>query len=83
MILFLERKDRLIFGRLVGEIFLYHKRYLEGHRVIKFAKVKAGELSDLLKTVNQGITVYEQLSRGLGNVKIVLEDALTGALHSL
>ena len=44
--------------------------------MVKLTKVKAGKLSDLLKSVYEGVTVYEELSRGLGNVKVVLEEAL-------
>ena len=46
--------------------------------MVELTKIKAGELSDLLKTVNEGVSVYEELSGRLGNVKVVLEEALYG-----
>ena len=46
--------------------------------MVELTKVKTGELSDLLKTVNKGVSMYEELSRGLGNVEIVLKEALHG-----
>ena len=72
----IEGRLLLKFSRLAGKILLNHKRNLEGYRVIKLAKIKAGELSYLLKSVYEGVTVYEELSRSLGNVKVVLEEAL-------
>ena len=50
------------FCGLVGEIFLYHKSNLKGNRVIKLAEIESCELSDLLKTVNESVAVYEKLS---------------------
>ena len=52
----------LEFSGLVGKIFLNHERNLEGYRVVKLTKVKAGELSDLLKTVYKSVSMYEELS---------------------
>ena len=46
--------------------------------MVKLAKIKAGKLSDLLKAVNKSISVHEELSRGLRDVKIVLKEALHG-----
>ena len=44
------------------KILLNHKGNLEGYCVVKFTKIKAGKLSDLLKTVNEGVSMYEELS---------------------
>ena len=56
----------LIFGSeldgLAGKIFLYHKRNLEGYRVIKFTQIKTGQLADLFKSVNESVSVYEKLT---------------------
>ena len=49
-------------GGLAGEILLDHKRYLEGYRMIELAKIEPRELSDLLKSVYEGISVNEELS---------------------
>ena len=68
----------LEFGGLTVEILLNHKSNLEGYSVVELTKIKAGELSDLLKTVNEGVSVYEELSGGFGNVEVVLEEALYG-----
>jgi hypothetical protein len=44
--------------------------------VLELAKIEACELSDLLKTVNERISVYKELSRSLGNVEVILEETL-------
>ena len=49
-------------GGLAGKVLLDHKRNLEGYGVLEFTKVKSCELSDLLKTVDQSVTVNEELS---------------------
>ena len=46
--------------------------------MLELTKIKSGELSYLFKTVNEGVTVNEELSRSLRNVKVVLEEALYG-----
>ena len=46
--------------------------------MIKLTKIEAGELSDLLKSVYECVSVNKELSRCLLNVKIVLEEGLNG-----
>ena len=70
--------SNLEFGGFAVEVLLNHQRYLEGNCVVELTKVKTGELSDLLKTVNESVSMYEELSRGLRNVKVVFEEALYG-----
>ena len=50
------------FCRLARKIFLNHKGNLEGYCVVKLTKVKSCKLSDLLKTVHESVSVYEELS---------------------
>ena len=52
-----------------GQIFAHHQRNLEYDSVVKFAQVKAGELLDFFKTVNQRIAVYKELSGRFGYVQ--------------
>ena len=52
----------LEFGRLTVQVFLNHESNLEGYSVVELTKIKAGELSDLLKTVNKGVSMYKELS---------------------
>ena len=66
----------LVLRRLASEILLDHKRYLEGDSVLEFTKVKSCDLADLFKSVYESISMYEKLSGGFGNVKIVIEEAL-------
>ena len=47
---------------LAGKIFLYHKRNLEGDRVIEFTQIESGQLADLFKSVNERVSVYEKLA---------------------
>ena len=49
-------------GGFAVEILLDHKRNLEGNCVVELTKVKTGELSDFLKTVNESVSMYEELS---------------------
>ena len=46
--------------------------------MLELSEVETGELSDLLEAVDQRVSVYEELSRGLGDVEVVLEEALDG-----
>ena len=62
--------------RVSGQVLLYHEGDLEDDSVIELAEVKTCELLDLFKSVNEGISVYEELSRSLGNVEVVLEELL-------
>lgn len=58
------------------KVFSNHKRYLKYDRVIELTQVQTGQLFDLLKAVHQRIAVYEQLTRSLGYVQVVLEELL-------
>ena len=60
------------------KVFSNHERDLKNDGVIELAKVQTGQLFDLLKAVHQRIAVYEQLTRGLGYVQVVLEELLNG-----
>lgn len=62
--------------RICGEVFSYHERDFEDYRVVKFSQVKPRQLLDLVKSVNERVSVYEQLSRSFGNVQVVLKEAL-------
>ena len=66
-----------ILGRVGGKVLFDHQRYLKDDGVIEVAQIQAGQLADLLQAVDQRVAVYEQLARGLGNVQIVFEDALS------
>ncbi len=61
---------------LRNEVSLDHERDLKGDGVVELAQVETCELAYFLKSVNEGISVYEELSRGLGDVQVVLEEAL-------
>lgn len=65
-----------IFGRVGGKIFLDHQRHLKDDGIIEVAQVKAGQLADLLKAVDQRVTVNEQTAARLGDVQVVLKEAL-------
>ena len=65
-----------IFGRVGGQIFLDHQRHLKDDGIIEVAQVKAGQLADLLKAVDQRVTVNEQTAARLGDVQVVLKEAL-------
>ena len=67
-----------IFGRVGGQIFLDHQRHLKDDGIIEVAQVKAGQLADLLKTVDQRVAVNEQTAACLGDVQVVLKEALDG-----
>ena len=58
--------------RLRSEILLNHERNLEGYCMLKFTQVESRNLANLLKTVNERVSVYKKLSRRLGNVEVVL-----------
>ena len=67
-----------IFRRLASKVLLNHKSYLEGNSVLKLAEIETCDLTDLLKSVYKSVSVYEELSRGLGYVQVVLEERLHG-----
>ena len=52
------------------EILADHERDLENDGVIELAQVETGQFFDLFETVDQRVAVYEQLARGLGNVRL-------------
>ena len=54
------------------QVLADHQRHSEDNGVIEFPQIQAGELLDLFQTVNQGVTVDEQLPGGFGYVQIVL-----------
>ena len=43
--------------------------------MVKFTKIKTGQLADFLKTVHQRVAVNEELARGLRNVQVVFKEA--------
>ena len=57
-----------------GQIFLDHQRHLEGDGIVKLPEIQTGELLDLLETVDERISVDEQLSRRFGEDEVVLEE---------
>ena len=59
-----------------GQILLYHERDLEDDSVVEFTQIETCEFLDLVQSVNECVSVYEQLSRSLGNVEVVLEESL-------
>ena len=46
--------------------------------MVELAQIKAGELLDLLQTVDQGVAVDKQLPGGFGNIQIVFEELVDG-----
>ena len=72
------RSSFLIFYGVGLKIFIYHKSNLENYGVIEFAKVESGYTLNFFETVNEGVSMNEKLTGGLGNVKIVLEEFLNG-----
>mgnify|MGYP003314614833 CR=1 FL=1 len=69
-------KIQLISRVLGGEIAAYHQSNLEGERVIEFTEIKTRQLLDLVKTVNESVSVNEELSRGLRHVEVIVKEAL-------
>ena len=47
--------------RISRQVLLDHKRDLEDNSVVEFAEVETCELLDLVKSVNEGVSVYEEL----------------------
>ena len=60
------------------EILLDHKSYLEYDSVVELTQVKACELLDLLKAIDQSVSVNKQLAAGFGNVEVVFKELLNG-----
>lgn len=52
----------LILNGLCCEVSLNHKRDLERDGMVKFSEVESGQLADLLKSVNESVSVNEQLT---------------------
>ena len=46
--------------------------------MIEFPQIQTGELLDLLQTINQSVTVNEQLPGSFGNVQVVLKELIDG-----
>ena len=67
-----------ILGRVGGEVLFDHQRYLEDDSVVELAQVQAGQLFDLFQTIHQRVAVHKQAAAGLGDVQVVLEEALDG-----
>ena len=59
-----------------GEVFLDHEGYLKDNSVVELAEVEACKLLDLVESVNESVSVNEELAGSLGHVKIVLEESL-------
>jgi len=68
----------LEFNRISTEIFVDHKSNFENDSMVKFSQIKSGKFLDFIQTINQGVTVNEQLTGCLGNVKIVIKESLNG-----
>ena len=68
--------DQLQFSGLGIEVFLDHECHLESNGVLKLAQVKACELTDLFKSVNQSVSVNEQLSGRFGNIQVIFKERL-------
>ena len=64
----------LRFDAAGGKVLFDHQRHLEGDGVVELAQVEARELLDLLETVDERISVDEQLSRRFGEDEVVLEE---------
>ena len=62
--------------RFVGKVALNHERNLECYSVLEFAQVKTRDLLDLIKSVNESVSVNEHFSGCFGNVEVVFEEAL-------
>ena len=56
----------ILFGLILNgfccEVSLNHKRDLERDGMVKFSEVESGQLADLLKSVNESVSVNEQLT---------------------
>ena len=73
---------RSLYVRLSGlagrQVLSDHQGHLEDDGVVELPQVQAGELLDLLQAVDQGVAVDEELSGGLGDVQVVLEELVDG-----
>ena len=67
-----------IFHGVCVEILVDHEGDFENDSVVEFSQIETGELFDFLKTVYEGVAVDKKLSRGFGNVEVVVEKALNG-----
>ena len=54
--------DILEFGRLGIKILSYHKRNLEGDRMVELTEIKSRKVTYLFKSVYKGVSMYEELS---------------------
>ena len=49
-------------GGLACKVLLDHKSNLEGYGVVELTKIETGKLSDLFESVNESVSVNEELS---------------------
>ena len=61
-----------------GQVLANHQRNLKYDGVVKLTQIQAGELLDLLQTIDQRVAVDEQLPGSFGNIQIVLEELVDG-----
>ena len=52
--------------------------YLENDSVVKVAQIQAGQLANLLQTVDQRVAMDEQPAARLGDIQVVFKEALDG-----
>ena len=67
-------EELIVDGLHILHVLYNHECDLEGDRVIKYTKVQTGGALQLIETVYQGVSVDIQLTGGLGNVQVVLEE---------
>ena len=66
----------LRFDAAGGKVLFDHERDLEGDGVVELAQIEARELLDLLETVDERISVDEQLSRRFGEDELFSKNLL-------
>ena len=65
-------------GLAAGEVLSDHQGHLEDDGVVELPQIQAGELLDLLQTIDQSIAVDKELSGGLGDIQVVLKELVDG-----
>ena len=73
---FTQTTAKLVLDGVSVKILLYHQGYFEYDCIVELTKVKTCELVNLFKTVDQRISVNEELTGGFGNVEIILKELL-------
>lgn len=68
----------LVLHRVRGQVLLHHQRHLKDDGMVKLPQIETRQLLDLLQAIHQGIAVNKQLTAGLGNIQVVLEELLNG-----